>query len=132
MIYSTILGKDKTTIIENLQTALADLVENHRDTSITLAGFWDTFNSCFILFTNFIEYVVTPHIANLLIQEDLKTTEDNANTYRLQSKDIGDAFQHTDGNDLDADVVMYSRLLQTPMRPHCLSDTENLVKWQRQ
>ena len=87
------------TIIENLQAALIDIVENHRDTTIPLVGFWDSVGGCLISLSNFIEYVVTPHVANLLIQEDLQTSEDNANAHRLRSKEVGDAFQYTNGND---------------------------------
>lgn len=86
------------TIVTNLQAALVDVVENHRDTTIAFAPFWDSVDGCLISLTNFIEYVVVPHVANLLIQEDLQITEESANTHRLRSKDIGDAFQYTDGN----------------------------------
>lgn len=96
-IYSTILGKDHISVSGSLQAALSDLVQDHRDPTITLAGFWDYVDGYLISLTKFIEYVATPHVTNLLIQEDLQATENNANTQRLNSKDIGDAFQYSDG-----------------------------------
>jgi len=49
--------------------------------------------------------VVTPHIANTFIQEDLQTTtDDEANFHHLRSKEIGDVFQYTDGNDNENEV----------------------------
>ena len=92
-------------IFENLQTALADVVENHQDTTIAFPGFWKSTNSRLVSLTSFIEYVVTPHIANLLIQEDLQISESAADAHRLRSKDVGDAFQCSNENDEELDVV---------------------------
>jgi hypothetical protein len=86
-------------ITGGLQAALADVFENHRDSTISFAGFWDSANGRSISLTNFIEFVVTPHIANLLIEEDLLVSEDCANSHRLRSKDVGHAFQHGNDND---------------------------------
>jgi len=118
-IYSTIYGKDQMTITGNLQTALADIVENHRDTTIAFAGFWDSADGCLISLTNFIEYVITPHVANLLIQEDLQTSEDNANTHRLRSKNVGDSFQYTDGSDEVSIKNLYSTVFYFCSTEHC-------------
>jgi hypothetical protein len=83
----------------DLQVALADVIENHQDSTIAFPGFWNSADGRSISLTNFIEFVVAPHIANLLIQEDLQTTEVNANGHRLRSKDIGDAFHYSHGDD---------------------------------
>ena len=98
-------------IIGDLRAALADVFENHQDSTIALAGFWDCANGLSVSLTNFIEFVVTPHIANLLIQDDLQITEDSANGHRLRSKDIGDAFQYSNQNDDENEVstVCYRR-----------------------
>ena len=103
-IYSTLLGKDWLAIVGNLQTALSDIIKDHRDTTITLANFWDSADSSSVSLTSFIKFVVTLHIVNTLIQEDLQTTDDEANFHRLWSREIGDVFQYTDGNDNENEV----------------------------
>ena len=103
-IYSTLLGKDRLAIVGNLQTTLSDIIKDHRDMTITLANFWESADSSSVLLTSFIEFVVTPHIVNTLIQEDLQMTDDEANFHRLQSREIGDVFQYTDGNDNENEV----------------------------
>jgi len=105
MIYSTLLGKDRASVIGNLQIALGDIIKDHRDPTISLANFWDSADGGSVSLTSFIKFVVTPHIANTLIQEDLQTTtDDEANVHRLRSKEIGDVFQYTDGNDDENEV----------------------------
>jgi hypothetical protein len=100
-------GKDRMTIVGELQAALSELIENHQDTTIAFAGFWELADGRSVSLTCFIEFVVTPHIANLLIQEDLQTTEDSANANRLRSKDIGDAFQYANENDDSENEVLW-------------------------
>jgi hypothetical protein len=136
-IYSTLFGKNQMEIVGNLQVALADVFENHQDSTIAVAGFWDSANGLSISLTNFIEFVVTPHIANLLIQNDLQITEDNANGHRLRSKDIGDAFQYSHENDdedevgvenlcLVVSILFYGRIRQK-MQRHCLDISGKLL-----
>ena len=98
MIYSFFGGKDQAAITENLQVALADVITSHQDSMIPISDFWLA-DGGFISFTCFLEYVATPHVVNLLIQEDLQISESSANTHRIRSKKVGDAFQFADGND---------------------------------
>jgi len=72
--------------------------------TITLANFWDSADGSSVSLTSFIKFVVTPHIVNTLIQEDFQTTDDEANFHHLRSREIGDVFQYTDGNDNENEV----------------------------
>jgi hypothetical protein len=105
-------GKDRMSIIGDLQGSLADVFENHRDPTISLANFWNSpdGNSAdgrSISLTNFIEFVVTPHIANLLIAEDLHVSEECANGHRLRSRDVGSGLQYGDDNDAEVDRLIF-------------------------
>ena len=55
------------------QGALDIVIMSHWDPMIIFKGFWVSAGakSRVVTLTDFIEYVVTPHVANLLIQEDL-------------------------------------------------------------
>lgn len=80
------------------------------------AQFWEGTrdNSCPMMLSDFLTYLVVPEMAVLLIAKELNVTSAQANCIWLESKEYGKAF-HSETDDGRIDDMM---ILQTPMFRH--------------
>ena len=116
------LVDDRNVISETLESTLQDIILNHTETVTTFNGFWNGANGRTILLTNFIEYIVTPHITNLLISEDLHETENGADRVRHVSMKYGMMFNGGNENDdNDNGMAGYDDEIETHNVRVCIS-----------
>lgn len=90
--------------IEEFESTLDTLIENVLEDDGRDGAFWGgvaTGMSC-ISFKDFLTYILTPHVAELLISQDLKITEDAAAKTRISSEEYGYVFfSETDDGRID-------------------------------
>lgn len=105
-----------TNAYETLTTTMMDILGAHgKDTN-----FWKGTKETTLSFLDFMCHVAVPHVANLLIAEDLKTTESEADKIRLASSDYGQHF-HDTSEAIDDLVMRIAASAQVSFLAHPLS-----------
>jgi len=63
--------------------------------------FWDYSHETNLPYLDFVEYIATPYVANLLIADDLNVSVLIADETRLASKDYGMMYHSDDSDEID-------------------------------